>query len=469
MKEHSGLQSLLFKSTIHLNIPELHKYLSLSAKESIGDTIKAVFYIRHIKGCRRLGRHSYQWLFLNYPGEFMKVIRKIPEYGRWDDLLWLWPGLLQLNSEEVDFINRNYCSDVKVTDIVILQKYQNDIVRITGEKLVEDRLAMLLNQPVSLCAKWCPSEKDSLDRRYNLVRTLCKAMSWNKATYRKEYLTPLRKYTRIIEPLMCDNRWSEIDIERVPRCAMKKLKMTFRKRLPANLEYYEKYCKYYKQPSSYEFMGNIYSYTQNEWNNILEMTDKTHGTISVIDISSSMKKWNYSQDYDFNPVDVSVGIGILLANTLQGYFKNKFITFSHNPEILTLSETDNVFEHHKHVTNSDWSTKLDISSVLDILLYTAISYDVTKDEFPRNLLVITDASSENASSVINESIFSKYKKSIYLIPHIKFWNLGSNNHMSDEREYVTEIAGFSHIFVKPLITSNKFELNDIIKDILKDY
>ena len=109
----SGRMSLFFKSVRGLDIPRMYNYMSSSAKESIVDTFLLTFNIRDCrggKGERDLGRKALIWLFINYPSEFMKVVYLIPEYGRADDLIHLFPSVLDLKN--IDYVRDNYISIV---------------------------------------------------------------------------------------------------------------------------------------------------------------------------------------------------------------------------------------------------------------------------------------------------------------------------------------------------------------------
>ena len=114
-KVSSGRIALFYRSVRGLNAPRLFECLKNSAQESVIDTFLLVFHIRDCregKGERALGKLAFRWLFVNYSEEFMKVYSLIPEYGRWDDLLDLWPGVLDL-SQSLETINANWFSNFK--------------------------------------------------------------------------------------------------------------------------------------------------------------------------------------------------------------------------------------------------------------------------------------------------------------------------------------------------------------------
>ena len=232
--EASGRIGLFFKAVRGLEEYRLYNYLKESANENLIDTFLLAFHIRDCrggKGERELGRRSLVWLFLNYPDEFSVIAPLISEYGRWDDLIELWPTVLNL--ENIDYIREKYLTNVDSQIVVHLQKLQLSFVSIVGNQLINDQEQMNLGKPITICGKWSPTEKDSYDRKYKVVQSLCDVMNITPKIYRKEYTSPLREYLNIVERFMCEQKWSEIEYSKVPSCAMKRLKKAFAKHDPS--------------------------------------------------------------------------------------------------------------------------------------------------------------------------------------------------------------------------------------------
>ena len=161
----SGRVGLYFKSVRGLNAPRLYEYLNESASESVLDAFLLSFHIRDCrggKGERELGRQALVWLFLNYPDEFMSVSNLLAEYGRWDDILQLWPSVLDLR--DLAFVRQNWGSNIEdERTLKKLRKLQEKFVLLVTDKLAEDLSMMNEGKPVSLCAKWAPTEGDAMD------------------------------------------------------------------------------------------------------------------------------------------------------------------------------------------------------------------------------------------------------------------------------------------------------------------
>ena len=74
--------------------------------------VRTLFYIRDIRkgqGERDIFRSCLAWLYTNQRGYFQQVIKHIPEYGRWDDLITFYKDKnvvnMVRNQLKIDFTN----------------------------------------------------------------------------------------------------------------------------------------------------------------------------------------------------------------------------------------------------------------------------------------------------------------------------------------------------------------------------
>ena len=483
-----GRLSLYFKTNRGLSVPHLYQYLQRSANEDVVDTFALVFYLRDCrrgKGERSLGIRAMQWLFLSYPKQFMQVAKHVPEYGRWDDLMYLWPRVLNLestipspSSEQQqkwrDHVNRNFYVNIKSDKALKRrQKYQKDLVRITAEQLKEDRRKMIESGKVSLCAKWAPTEKDSLDREHGTVKELCRAMSITRTTYRKLYTSPLREYIQVTETLMCKKDWNRIDFNKVPYLAMKNLKKAFEKHTPIKLREWRsnllsrKTKVNEKQIFPHELICEVVAkggedpICQEQWM-ALEEKVKDSGvfsnTLVVVDTSVSMKKWK-KNNYDFSPMDVAIGLGILISRCIENsVFHNSVITFSNVPMFVEFKTND---IHTRYITllNSNWAGRMDFEATLELILTRAKEENVSPADLPRKLLIISDMNFKEAGGNLANfnTIDSQYKACGYKRPLIVFWNICVDNgdiSFSSLSNGVTLISGFYLSIVQAILAGN---------------
>lgn len=71
--------------------------------------------------------------------------------------------------------------------------------------------------PLSLAAKWAPTEGGAQDRCFGLVKKLCARLGVTRKEYRKEWLTPLRKRLHLPETYACAGDWDGLLRHALPR------------------------------------------------------------------------------------------------------------------------------------------------------------------------------------------------------------------------------------------------------------
>ena len=173
----------------------LENFASAAAQESLLYTMKTIAYIRNVRGERTLGRRLLNWL-QRY--DERQLIENMPlflqKYGRYDDFVYL------------------------PRKSGALYAYLKHL----GEQLVADHANMELGKPVSLAAKWVPSETSAVNKKTALTFRLARSMKVSISELRKKYLTPLRAYIGILEQKMCAGDWGNVDYASVPAQAFKR-------------------------------------------------------------------------------------------------------------------------------------------------------------------------------------------------------------------------------------------------------
>lgn len=484
--ETSGRMNLFFKSVRGLNAPRQYHYMIEADKESSVDTFLLGFHIRDCrggKGERDLGRRCLIWLFINRPGLFSKVFKLIPEYGRWDDLLQFFPGVLDLS--DINHVRTNYCSKVSgQKHILVLQNLQKQIVLLFASKLHEDRQSMLSGEPCSLAAKWAPTEGDSLDRHTGVYNTLAREMKISPRALRKQYLTPLRAYLKIVERYMCDREWSDIDYNKVPLCAMKLLKKSFQKHDKARFIAWRKSLQKCdpkvakvntKKLSPHKLVRDI-RIKQNadaecvtQWKILEEEVLKLgaiNDSVVVVDTSDSM----YSSDY--KPFDVAVSLGLLISKASKGKFKNHVITFNDVPEFVLINDGP-LYNRWKQVTGISWSGSINIQGTFDLILERGKKLGLTHKDMPKRLFIISDMHFNQINGYGRQTNFEliekKYTAYGYTRPQIVFWNVNSESsdfQISAGDHGSVVICGFSPKVMKDILYGNDFSPYTAMRDTL---
>ena len=229
--EDSTLSELFVYASREIHYPRLIGLLNKLKKSDPLQIMDLVFYIRSPRGGRGerlVGRYSMQWMMINFPDVLSSRIPLIPEHGRWDDLFWLFPGVLKL--DDADYVLRNYVSKVDGDTLEKAREAQHQVVQFVCDEILKSYKAFSTGGLPSLLVKWAPSEGCALDKRANIVALLCENLGISPQEYRVIYMTPMRHALRVTETLMCSKQWAEIDPSTVPSCCRAKNHFAFRRR-----------------------------------------------------------------------------------------------------------------------------------------------------------------------------------------------------------------------------------------------
>ena len=441
-------------------------FIEKSLNEDKLDTLKIIFNGRDSrggKGDRESFLQAQEYLRQNYTDLWYKNVHLFPEYGRYSD--WY---------EKFN----NYTEEEK--------KY---ITELTVKQLKEDYQNMNECKSISLLAKWIPSEDKRLNRSNLLIYICSELFNCNKITgfhlkkLRKEYITPLRAYLNIVESLMCQKKWDEIDFSKVPSCAMHKLKKAFERNSPYEFSNYLQQVESGQKKinasqifphdlvriylSSY---ANIDRVAEAQWNEIVTSVKKLgtfNKSLVISDVSGSMTG---------TPMEVSIALGILIANITKEPFNNCLLTFSENPVFHIIPETAITLKDKvDSVSKMGWGMTTNLTKVFDLILQRAINFKLKEDDMPEKLYIISDMQFNQTYD--NQTNFSyidnKYKEAGYKRPQIIFWNVRSNTTQdfpvdSSNEQDVALISGFSPSILKSVLNGKDFTPYGILRTTIDD-
>jgi hypothetical protein len=168
-------------------------------------------------------------LYTRFPAVVLRLVRLIPEYGYWKDLLSLLgecpAGAGAGAGVDYDPLHAEVWA-------LFAQQLKTDAAELASAE-AEQRVPKL-----SLCAKYAPSEGGAHSKTLQADRKICELLfpvsshhvgvSWHHvgAKYRR-LLSRLRKKLALTETLMCAQRWAEIDFQSVPSLCMDRQKRAF--------------------------------------------------------------------------------------------------------------------------------------------------------------------------------------------------------------------------------------------------
>lgn len=422
------------------NDPELA--MELFKQAFVEDSILAIknlFYIRDVRGgqgVRSVFRECMSWLLAN-DDRALKLLKFIPEYGYWKDLFSFYEP----------FGNRDI--DRAIETIVINQ-------------IMKDKLNAEENKPISLCAKWFPLANNTKNpQKKAMAKSLTRKLG--REAWVRNTITLLREYLNVTERNICANEYEKIDYKAVPSKSLLRNNHAF-----INNDYtrYSEYLQSVKAGKTKINTGAIYpfelvkKYINSNWiinqeDSLIEemwknLPDYTHGSnaICIVDTSGSMTVNNYT------PLSVAISLGIYFAERNNSSFKNAFLTFSANPQLITINQNDSLLKKVNEVYESEWGMNTNIERAFKVILSEARVQNVPPEDMPKTLYIISDMQFDEAVSggTNYSSIREQYKKYGYELPHIVFWNVASRKNqvpVNDANDsYVTLVSGYSPIVFK---------------------
>lgn len=406
-------------------------------EEDADKAIRILLWSRDIRGGageRETFRKVVKWLAENKT-EFLDNIlgsRKIPELGRWDDLL--------------------------------------SLVGTMFEPFVAGQIENALTNGDQLCAKWMP-------RKGANAVALRKALGWTPKRWRKT----LVNLSNTVEQKMCSNRWKEIYYPVVPSIAAKQYQKAFMRH---DEEGYTKYREGLETGETKINAGAIFPHdivksvlhgdkkvADAQWKALPDYLKGTKERIlPVVDVSGSM--YTTIGKSKTECMDVSIALGLYLSERLGGAFKDMFITFSENPQMQQVIG-DNLSSRVQQLRNADWGMNTNIKKVFQLILKKAQEFELPESEMPSTILILSDMEFDSCAEGQNfHAMKCAYNRSGYIMPNIVFWNLNAregNVPVTVNDKGVALVSGFSPSIMTSLLGGEDMSPEGIMnKTIMKD-
>lgn len=382
-------------------------------------------------GERDTFRKLFGYLIRSEPALAARVLVKVPELGRWDDLLMTFGTTLE-----------------------------RDALRM---------IATALNDKHDgLCAKWMPRQ----GAEANKVRSY---MKMTPKGYRKLVVG----LSNTVEQKMCAQDWSGIVYPHVPSVAAGRYQKAFLKHDPKGYgEYKEKLVSgEAKINASVAYPYDVIRSLNNgdktvanaQWAalpNYLEGSDEN--IMAVVDVSGSMGS---VASGSVTALDVAVSLGLYVSERQGGVFKDTFMTFSGSPQMVKLK--GDLSQRYAQMSRADWAMNTDLGAVFKLILSAAVKHKVDQKEMPTKVLILSDmefdacvttggsgstgrySSGGSAVSVsAMEFIEKEYAAAGYKVPQVVFWNLNGragNSPVTYNKVGAALVSGFSPSIVKSVL------------------
>ena len=429
--------------------------------------LKCLFYIRDIRGGqgeRRFFRLCMKDLATQNTDAALRNLKYIPEYGRYDDL-YTFVGT-PLEKDAFVFIKNQLMLDMDC-------------------------------KTPSLLAKWLKSENTSSLESRKLGNLTREYLGMTHKQYRK-VLSVLRTRINVLEKLMSESRWSEIEYDKIPSKAGLKYKNAFARRdierVKAGVQTYEQFAKdetktvnaktlypyevvskainlggrYYR--SSMPPMDDTNRLMINKyWDNLADyFNGASFNGIAVVDTSGSMVRSDAAA-----PINVAISLGLYCAEKAKGPFAGHYISFASRPQLIATEGVDFCDKVYR-IYRTNLCDNTNIEATFDLILNLAINNNMKQEDLPANVIIISDMefdeargnyswadrynqSRENAmqkADTLMETIEKKFNNAGYQLPKLIFWNVDArhNNIPMLDNGRVSFVSGMSPSIFETIMT-----------------
>ena len=195
-------------------------------------------------------------------------------------------------------------------------------------------------------------------------------------------------------------------------------------------------------------------------------------TLVVADGSGSMT--STIGDTNITALDVANALAIYFAEHNKGQFKDKYITFSENPQYVDFNGCMSLNDKIRKALAYDECANTNIEEVFNLILETAKNYNLSQDEMPANILIISDmefdrcarSNGDKPNKKLFAEISERYRNAGYKLPRLVFWNVNSRTGTIPLKENdlgVALVSGFS-TNIAEMVMSDKLDPLEVLLD-----
>ena len=416
-------------------------------------------FFAEIGSARRMLMHNKQAVY----NLFANAIAENPQQAM---AVMFWTRAIRLGAGERDvfyallgFAYKNFPDFVKDNlDIVGKLGYYKDYVRIAmAIPNLEDDIAKIFAREIKqgnyFACKWIP-------RRTLIWSKVKKLLNMTNADFRRL----IARSAETTEQKICAQKISEIDYSKVPSKAFNNYREIFfrkdRERFMQSLiESHINTGAIYP----HEIFDILYQTTfisesdkkiiiNAQWRNLKNFISPNMRFITVLDTSASM----------YYASRIAYPLAIYCSEHLDGFFKDKVISFSRDARYFDLSTCENVVEKYQKLNEYSIVENTNIASVFKLLLDTAIENNIPKEEMPNCLLILSDMQFDNGATydgTLINNLKSDYKYAGYEFPAIIYWNLEATNTgiADNQNANATFVSGFNPKIMESILAGMEYD------------
>ena len=420
--------------------------------------LKCLFYLRDIlqgQGERRFFRVCIKWLATTHPDAIKRNLQYVPEYGRWDDLY-------------------EFCKT----------PVEHDMWELVRKQIALD----MKSKTPSLLAKWLKSENTSSRESRVLGDATRQAFGMTHKQYRKT-LSILRKRINVLERLMSERRWDEIEFDKVPSKAGIVYRNAFARhdveRMKAKIEA-QSYADFVKDDTKkvntkalapYEIVAKAFNLTYSSgwsghsknipldnterlainkyWENYGQtLANLDLNLLCVVDTSGSM--WGREASA---PINMAIALGMMAAEKAKGPFHGTYVSFSSRPQVINIEGVDFV-DKVRRIYQTNLCENTNLEATFNLLLDIARYNNVKQKDLPASIVVISDMQIDSSYhygynkgkvKTMMETMREKWAHYGYKMPKLVYWNVNaSRDTFLDDGPNVSYVSGSSAVLFEQI-------------------
>ena len=370
-------------------------------------------------------------------------------------------------------------------DLVAKYGRWDDFQAFVGTKLEKDALeywANAISNKDGLACKWAPRENKS-------KKTIAKSLRGVLGLSSKDYRKHLASNTVVVETAMCNNNWSEINYSQVPSVAMGRYGKSFKKNDQVR---FSGFLEKVADPESTEkinagalfphdvfrtYLANQRDVANAQFDALPDFFETDMRVMPIVDTSGSMET---PVSGVIRAIDVAVSLAMYASDRLgdTNPFYRKFIPFSTKATFVdwrkaaTFSDGVDTF---KRSTGYGWLGNTNIGSAFNLLLDTASFLNVTNEQMPNVILIISDMQFDQGASRDGvtelQAQMEIWKSRGYDVPKIVYWNTAGYAGSPDTvySKDIGFVSGFSPSILKAVFGGEDFTPEGIMNRALESY
>jgi len=416
--------------------------------------MKLLFWARDVRGGageREIFKVISKYLVDSHKESIQVNLALIPEFGRWDDLL-----------------------------VFIGTELESDVLSLIKDGLSND-------ETKGLCAKWMPRQhatNPDKKRAYHVIR---KYLKMTPKSYRKM----LVELSNTVEQKMCAKDFNNIDYSKLPSKAMSDYMKAFSRN---DGERFSEYLSSVQKGETTINTGAVYPYdiiknlkhgnsngADTQW---AELPNYLEGNqerlLPLVDVSGSMSQL-VNGNPNLNVMDIAISLGLYISERNEGKFHNGFLTFHSDPQLLYTN--GKLSDRFIQMCNAPWGATTNVVKAFDLILNQAVKFNVSEDEMPTMLIILSDMEFDTANSTsywggtpiytptAQKAIADRYAKAGYTMPKIVYWNLAARNRnfpVQFKEDGTALISSFSPAILKSVLAGDDMTPESMMMKVVND-